>query len=248
MNEDKVFPIFYDFQRLNIPSHHTYGNSIGMFNNEIQCLIWCALNSSSGDWIEIGSHKGGSTIVLCLVRQYLKYGPTIYTFDKKYDEWFDKNINNNGFFHLIKKIEDTTPNFEAYYTKNQYLSLAFIDGFHSFKWILQDFHAIQPYLTSDCIICFHDCSPHMYSSRNIEYVDHLYSQSVTNYDKWINDESHNFLVDEAISYIMRKYGYQLLEIPVRNNEVHVKETGLTKWKRGTTSTFNSFVGISKKIR
>jgi hypothetical protein len=242
MHEEQIFPLMYDWQRFNIPSHSTHGHSIGMWGGEIKELMWSCLNSPEGNWIEVGSHKGGSSVVLCICRNFLKLGPKIFTIDPEYTEFFDQNITRGNFWNIIRKINGTSKTFKESYPDEK-ISFLFIDGWHSFKWVIQDFNNIVDNLTDKATIVFHDCSPSIYSKNNSSYIESCIKSAIDNYEKWIKDENQNFLVDEAICWLMNKYKLEQIDIPVRTNETHFKETGLKSYKHGTTSPYSSVFSV-----
>jgi predicted O-methyltransferase YrrM len=245
MHEDKILPILYDFKRFNINSHLPGPNTIGMWEGEIRQLIWCGLNAKPGNWVEIGSSNGGSAVILSLIRKSLNLGPTIYTVDTNYPALFDQNITNGGFWNIIQKINGDSFTFKNSFP-NEKISLLFIDGFHNFRWVIQDFENIKPMLVDESIICFHDTSNHIYAPNNEEYINTCLKSVNDNFTQWMNDESQNFLVDEAIVYLASKYQLQMLDISRQNPEQHFKETHLNAWKRGTTSPYSSLVAYTKK--
>lgn len=215
---------------------HSLPNAIGMWENEQACFLWAALNAPKGDFLEIGAFCGGSAVLLCLVQNYLNLDNTVISVDIDFNEMFDFNVYNRGKFVNHKKIESDS-SFVSKYLVNP-ISLAFIDGYHSFSQVLKDFKQVKPFLTPDAYILFHDVSPYIY--------DEEYRRKILNemdYNQLESDSSENFRLDEAVSYICQEYGYNIIKPPVHTDESHFEETGLNEWVRGTTSPFNSLVII-----
>lgn len=237
-----ILPLIYDFEKFNIGTHIPEKNSIGMWKNEIECLLWSSLNSQKGNWVEIGSHNGGSAVLLCLSRNSQNRGPKIYTVDINYGRYFDENISNGGYWNIIRKTNGTSKTFKESYPTEP-ISFAFIDGFHSFKWVIQDFENIVDNLVDEALISFHDVSPHLYQEKNILYLESALQSAKDNYNRWMKDESHNFYVDEAICWLMDKYKLEIISIPIRRFEFYPERTGLQKWVQGTTSPYNSLITL-----
>lgn len=239
MYEENITGLIYEFEKFNIKTHAPNQNSCGMWFNEREVLLWAALNSpqTSSNWVEIGSNHGGSSVLLCLASNLLPHQPILHTVDIEYGQFFDQNISNGGFWNKVRKICGTSRTFKECYSKP--ISFAFIDGFHSFKWVVEDFENIKDNLVDGAYIAFHDCSPHIIKENNISYKEACLKSAQENYSKWMEDQSHNFLVDEAICYLQNKYRLEHVLVPIRKYEFYPKETGLSKWEKGTTSPYNS---------
>jgi len=234
---------------------HQLPNAIGMWPNEQECLLWCALNSDlDGNWMEIGSFCGGSAVLLCLTRRMTNNkSNSVYSVDCDFEKYqaiagtqsyvgenamgmFDYNVYKRGAFQdLCRQVNCYSDNIPEHYSDDK-ISFLFIDGFHSFKQVVNDFKTVLPFMSDNSIVAFHDVSPDIKST----------SQEDIDYDRLFASEGEDFFLDEAINYILKKYkDFRLLDIPVKRNVMHQKETGLNNWVRGTTSPFNSFAAIRR---
>jgi predicted O-methyltransferase YrrM len=234
--------IMSDFGKFGIQTHGL-PNAIGLWPNEAECLVWAALNSGPGDWVEIGSFCGGSAVLLCLARRQLKLGPKVISVDNDFNPMFDLNVYNRGKFQDIhEKLEIDSNQLSAHLANESDIGLAFIDGYHSFDKVVDDFDQVYDWLSDDAIVIFHDTSPHFglesHKKETLEFVK-------KNLELLENDKEENFRIDEAIYYICKSYGFSPITIPVKKEIGHFQETGLTKWARGTTSPFNAVVAIRK---
>lgn len=222
-------------------SIHQMPNAIGMWENEQECLLWLLLNSNPNqDWLEIGAFCGGSAVLMCLAKRIVGGTGKVISVDNDYKPIFNHNVYTRGKFQDIHvKITCDSSKLQQYYSGE--ISVAFIDGYHSFSQVITDFKQLQPYLNKDSYIAFHDLSPYIHGE---EYFEKKYKYAIRNYDKLMNDSSQNFCLDEAVTIICKTHGYKLVDIPVHDYEdEHPIETGLTEWVRGTTSPFNSFGAI-----
>ena len=156
---------------------------------------------------------------------------------------FDYNVYTRGKFgSIVEKLECHSKDILQHY--NEPLSFIFLDGWHSFSTIINEFNLLQHLMTDDCIIGFHDVSPTI-TKHDPGHIMKYYTIAMSEFDTLMNSKEQDFRLDEAISYICMKYGYRIIDIPVRNDETHFPETHLTEWVRGTTSPLNSFTAIKK---
>jgi len=251
MFEDVIPTIVRQFQTYGIRPHFM-PNAIGLWPNEWECLLWCALNAPEGKWIEIGAFCGGSTVLLAHARRK-RYGTEdsagVITVDKKFEPVFDRNVFRNGrFFDVVDKREIASDDLEL---GDVPVSFAFIDGFHSFRQVVNDFDIVFKNLVPGGIVAFHDVSPRMTEEDIFEfeaYCDKIAFNVEVNKAKWYNSQEEDFRVDEAIVYLMDLNPIRRIDIPVRREITHFKETGLTEWKRGTTSPFNALCAVVRSER
>ena len=238
MHEDKIYSLLYKFRTFDIISHWM-PNAIGLWPNEQECILWLALNSDpKASWMEIGSFCGGSAVLLCSARRLVGNQPSVYSVDCDFDAhgMFDNNVyNKGGFADLSKKIECDSNNLDEHYNGDP-LSFVFIDGFHSFKQVVNDFNKVKPWLTETATVAFHDVSPDLKSNIHKEY----------DYDELFTNEDEDFRLDEAVTYILNNNEFELIDIPVKKEIKHFKETELTSWVRGKTSPFNAIAAIRRK--
>ena len=236
-----VSDIIEQFDRFGILPH-TLPNAIGMWPEEQECLVWCALQSVPGyNWLEIGSFCGGSTVLLALAKQLHDKTSQVIAVDNNFNPMFDYNVFTKGKFHnIVQKIRCDSCDILQHY--NSPLGLIFLDGWHSFSALINEFQLLQPLMSEDCIVGFHDVSPH---TTDFGYMSDRYYFAKNNFDNLINNKEQDFRIDEAVAYITTEYGYSIIDIPVRTNETHFPETHLTEWVRGETSPFNSFTAIQR---
>ncbi len=233
--------VMEEFQLFNI-KHHWMPNAIGMWPNECECFLWCAINAPEGDWLEIGSFCGGSAVLLNLLGSHTYR--TINCVDIKFSNVFYHNIHTMGKFYETILHECDSSDLRQHYEGDK-ISFAFIDGFHSYKQVLKDFIEIEPLLVKDSIVAFHDVSPNMWNDKyRTKLINDSYKYDATIHD-W-NDDSEDFRLDEAVASIIdRSNQWEWLDIPVKNEETHFDETHLTEWVRGKTSPFTSLCAIRK---
>jgi predicted O-methyltransferase YrrM len=244
MNEHHIIPTLYRWEALDYKSH-TLPCALGMWIGELECLLWCALNSPPGDWLEIGSFKGGSFTALGLAREEAGLDPTVFACDIKFDPMVEQGIINAGIGYLIQKIECNSQALNIRpELQDRKISFAFIDGWHSYNGVLQDVHAISSYLTKNAIIAFHDVSPMSYGDEALLYFKSI-KPTKEKHQKLMSDFTENFRLDEAVATLLGTGNFELVEIPIRKYEQHYKETSLKEWVRGTTSPYNSFCAIRK---
>jgi predicted O-methyltransferase YrrM len=218
---------------------HSLPNAIGLWENEQECLIWSAQQADkTKDWMEIGSFCGGSAVLLALTKEQ----PKLFSVDIDFMCIFDFNVYDRGQFDdIVYKIQCDSLKLDRYYKGD--LSFVFLDGYHSFSYVVKEFEILQRFLTKEAIVCFHDVSPKMLQ-HDQEYIDQQY-EWVKNNMGIFNATEQDFRIDEAVAYICKKHGYHILDIPVRKNIEHFQETGRTSWIRGQTSPFNAFTAIRK---
>ena len=107
LNEiDDIMDQFWGYG-LNV--HDPNGDSIGLWPEEMQRLIWCALNCPDGDFINIGSHCGGSDLLLHFCQDKRRFDRfkrgekewstgKVLSVDKRFSEYFDLNLYTRGCF------------------------------------------------------------------------------------------------------------------------------------------------------
>jgi predicted O-methyltransferase YrrM len=237
-----IKPVMDKFDLLGILPH-TKPNAIGMWPNEQECLLWAALQSQlDSAWVEVGSFCGGSTILLGLMKQHRQ--GTVTAIDAAFNPMFDLNIRRSGLTNIVK-VEDHSFAVLDNWSIHEPISFLFLDGYHSFKNVVTEFHLAQPHLLDDAIIAFHDCSPAMWNEQDPENIGDIASVALRNYDSLMESVEEDFYIDEAIAYIMVKYGYEIIDIPIREPLAYHRETGLNEWVRGRTSPHNAFTAIRK---
>lgn len=234
--------IINEFDKLGIIPH-TLPNAIGLWPNEQECLVWGATQCLSNlNFLEIGSFCGGSAILLGLTKKAFNDTGVVVSVDINFKPIVDFNIKRSQLGNILKVTCDSRYVLRYY---NNPISFAFIDGWHSFSGIMHDWEAVSSIISDDGIIMFHDVSPKMWQ-HNQEYIDQCYDYVVHNWNSLISDKEQNFRLDEAISFLCKKFNYEIINIPVRKPLAYYKETGLGCWIRGRTSPHNAIAAIRKK--
>jgi len=254
MHENLIPRLKGSFNKFKIKSH-TLPNAIGMWPNEQECFLWMLLNSNlEHNWMEIGSFCGGSAVLMCLARRITNNKPnSVYSVDCNFNNYkaisgtqsyaghdamamFDYNVYGQGqFSDLCVKVECYSDDIAENYNGEK-ISFLFIDGFHSFKQVINDFRTVLPYMSDDAIVAFHDVSPEIKQT----------AQEDIEYDEYFASNGEDFFLDEAINYILKEHPeFSLLEIPVKRDIKHSRETGLNNWVRGRTSPFNAVAAIRR---
>jgi predicted O-methyltransferase YrrM len=258
MYEEKIPELMEQFSSFGFTSHQ-YPNAIGLWPNEQESLLWLALNSPAGNFMEIGSFCGGSAVLLCLVRRMMGVGPTVFSVDRTFSDWgnaFNRNVYRVGKFKDIsKQIECDSNELDKYYD-NSPLSFVFIDGWHSFSAVLRDFEKVCPWLVPGAIVAFHDTAPQPYKKGQIE---HYYRRAVENYKEWTqvelpvwqgsvsvkeyheSEKSQDFLIDEALAYLLKTHNCQLVNIPVIDGSTHFDRVPV--YRHGSTSPYHGLAAI-----
>jgi predicted O-methyltransferase YrrM len=92
-NNTVVDNIIDEFDRFGILPH-SLPNAIGMWPNEQECLVWCALQADPFyNWLEVGSFCGGSAILLALVKQKRGNGKyKLFSVGNNFNPLFDYNV------------------------------------------------------------------------------------------------------------------------------------------------------------
>ncbi len=184
--------------------------------------------------MEIGSFCGGSAALLCIARKERALGPTVVCVDRTFSGWnnaFKKNIFRVGkFTDICSTLEIDSADLQSHY-KDKFaskpISLAFIDGWHSFSAILRDFQQIEPFLIEGAFVVFHDVAPQPYNYEDLaNFTDRAlkYKEQWTAapLDKWAgknlsqaeyhqSEAQQDFLLDEAVAYILHSGSHKLIQ-------------------------------------
>lgn len=239
--EKTITRVMEQFKLFNI-KYHWMPNAIGMWPNECECLLWCAMNAPDGDWVEIGSFCGGSAVLLNLIKEdFLILDNKIHCVDIEFSNVFYHNVHTTGRFYDTVLHECDSANLR-YDFKDGPVSFALIDGYHSYQQVLWDFFELEPLLVDGAIVAFHDLSPKMWDSTQRLGLQVTSSKFNSEHDRVGED----FRLDEAVSYILNsKPKWEWLDIPIKTDETHFDETHLKEWVRGKTSPFTSLGAIRK---
>ena len=215
---------------------HQYPNAIGLWKNEQQSLCYYGLIANTNyNWMEIGSFCGGSATILCLTKKrikqlYIPNDPNIINFNNKVisvDRNFITQDDPMAYMMFMKNMEEFPEMSEQvgcdsrllpeYYNGDK-ISLAFIDGWHSFKGALIDFQNVFPWLTKDAIVIFHDVAQQPWTD---DFIDKNYEIAKNKYNEFMaeqlpnpNPQQQMYNLDELVSYIMKEYDYELVKNPI----------------------------------
>jgi len=235
-------PIVAAFDQLGILPH-SLPNAIGMWPNEQECLVWSALQCNPDEnWWEVGSFCGGSTILLGFAQESLDGKGNIISVDPAPRPIMDLNIKRAKLNNRVVRCKITSA--KALSKNDSPISFLFLDGWHSFSAVLSEFEAAKPHLTDDAVIAFHDVSPKMWNYDK-QYAHQCFDYTIKNWNQLINSSEQDFRIDEAVIYLCKEYGYEIINIPVREPLAYHKETNLDRWVRGRTSPHNAFTAIRK---
>jgi predicted O-methyltransferase YrrM len=199
-------------------SCHGYPNPIGLWPNEQRTLLWVCMQANPyANWMEIGSLAGGSTTLMCLARRQRMARGHVIAIDRAFEPRFDENIKLGGFDDVCKKIICDSTYLPEYYNGDK-LSLAFIDGWHSFKGCLLDFQMVNLWMQPGGYVLFHDACQQPFPAQRL---NELYDEALMRYDLWMGERLPNlkamqqtYHVDHAIAWIVKKYGYRIINVPV----------------------------------
>ncbi len=221
-----------------------YPNAIGLWPEEQLSLLWLALNATAGNFLEIGSFCGGSAVLLNIARRVNCDGPHTICVDRTFTGWnnaFQKNVFRVGKFKdICTTLEIDSADLQSHY-KHQFagqpITLAFIDGWHSFAAILRDFEQIEPFLVTGSFVVFHDVAKQPYSLETLgEFTDRAlkYKEEWTAapLDKWSgknlgvaeyhqSEAQQDFLLDEAVAYILHSNSHK--EVRYEDGSVRCQE-------------------------
>jgi hypothetical protein len=205
--------------------------------------MWCQFQAPVANSVVIGSHNGGSELVIGLVKAYIQKSTNstyedIFSIDIKFNDFYDLAISRLKKRVIADIIEwEMNSNDFAIRYKNYTddpIGLVFIDGFHSFKQCLSDFLQIKDFLMSGSIVCFHDASP-IFPKIGLHIQIDLNK---------LNNIEEDFEIDAAISWILQEFPEFIeLEIPLGQNCDRRRETGRQNWEKCKTSSYNSLFGI-----
>jgi cephalosporin hydroxylase len=239
---------------------HQYPLVIGVWPEEIKWFVELCLCAPTGDFLEVGSHHGGSAVLMAISRQYQDRGPTIFCNDIKFTKTFDRNLFGVGkMAHLINKIEDNSLNLKIHLDElKPSISLAFLDGWHSFRAVVSEFNSIKDYLVDGALLLFHDTEANFhsqvdeYTRRAYSYMDRFLATDMPAVDPNDLKSYHeaerlqDFEIGAAVAWIKEEYELELIEIPDRFKCDYTKITGPPK--RGTTGGHNAISALRWKTQ
>jgi hypothetical protein len=269
--EDAINEIMEEFAIFGFKSH-MYPNVSGMWEEEQRSLLWLCLTSPRGfdSFLEIGSHCGASAVLMCLASRFflkhaegIKIPRLVYSVDINFDAFggaFKKNLYRIGKYQDIHKIiECNSVNLQLWDHIETMPSIgcALVDGWHSYKAVINDFLRVDPFIVDSGYVVFHDTAPQPYKEGQLE---EFYKRSLAHHDEWMQEvipdvdsanlqnyhaaeQQQNFFLDEAIAYILNNYNYELVNIPIPSYAPHFDRVPV--YKHGSTSPFHSLAAIRK---
>jgi cephalosporin hydroxylase len=212
---------------------------------------------------------GGSAVLMCLAKRLLGGTGKITSVDIDFSSFqraFNRNVYRIGKFQDIHtKMEMSSFDLPTRFNQLEGIgcppefSLAFIDGWHSFKGVLTDFNAVDTYMKPGAIVLFHDTYPQPYPEGKIlEFTRDMFKH----YDEWMGEElpgdekfssqqeyyqaekKQNFRIDEAVAFILEERPYELINLPTIHGQTHFDR--VKEYTHGTTSPYPGIVAIRKK--
>lgn len=231
-----ITSIYQDFVGYGLNSHFPGPNTLGLFPEEIFRLIWCELENDNNNSAVLGSHNGGSELIIALTKRYKGDKSQIFSVDIKFGDFFELNrtrLKNKTGIELVKWEIDSKEFGQLYgaFTSDN-LGLVLIDSLHKFSHIIGEFNGIKNLIVEDGIVLFHDCSP-IYPKAGIPYSKEMF-----------NTDYEDFFVDESISYIVdHNPEFKDYRIPICETMNRNQETQLDKWVRGKTSPNQALYAI-----
>jgi len=128
-------------------------------------LIAQMICDTEGDHLEVGTAYGGTLFAAIKAMEYCNrkgkvvsiepFGEDIRnTLHKAVEKEFWNNVKHFGYADRIEHIKKNTRPGSEYPIKNRRFATAFIDGDHSFEYVLNDWNNIKNMV--DCYIMFHD--------------------------------------------------------------------------------------------
>ena len=142
-------------------------------------LLYNLAKKCKGNIVEIGSYKGGSTVILAkgLKEPYKVYAIDPHNMDKNFEstlEFFNRNIRKEKVSDKIIPIIKTSE--KAIKEWNKKIHFLWIDGDHRYFQVKKDFLLWEPFLRIGEIIAFHDtCESKNKSPAKIPIGKNIYS-------------------------------------------------------------------------
>lgn len=249
---------------------HQYPDVIGLWEEEQRYLVSLALQAPAGNWIEIGSHCGGSACLLATAIRNERPGTKLQCVDIDFEGFggaFKRNVYKKGKFDDVvftrqlntKNLKDDLDYWGDLGALDKGYSFLYIDGWHTFRAVITEFEAAKPFLVSGAIVAFHDLSP-----RNTWVLEDAAYRAKANYDIWMKSEmpdidggdlqkfhatesQQDFLILEALAYILdNNPEFELLPLP---KEFECDYSHLTggPYRHSSTSPNNALAAIRKKV-
>ena len=236
------------FETLAIPYHGLINtpNTIGLFEGEANRLLFAADKADKDKtWVNIGSHNGGSDILLELLKREKGGSGFVVSVDCNFSPFFDINLSRVGdYTSLNYKMEINSNLFQETFEKSdipQDIGFAFVDGFHSFRQVVEDTKQLIPFLSPGTVICYHDCGPIFNDkARRAEVIA---SCEKGCFDGLFDSQIEDFCVDEALVYMINEMEFEYYDIPIDINASYFQQAGRDQYIRGETSPFNSLQAL-----
>lgn len=197
----------------------------GAWIGHIPFASWITATLKPKNFVELGTHTGGSYLAFCQTIKNLNlstksYAVDIWSGDEHsgfYGEEIYLNLRNmhdpiyNSFSQLLKmSFDDALSNFE-----NNSIDLLHIDGFHTYEAVKHDFEAWLPKISSRGVVLLHDTNVY---ERNFG-VHRLYKELSNFYPCF--DFKHSYGL--GVVLVGSDYNSELLNLATSNERYHEAE-------------------------
>ena len=128
-------------------------------------LIAQMICNTKGKHLEIGTAYGGTLFAAIRAMEYCKRNDKVVsiepfgedrrnTLHKAVEKEFWNNVRHFGYEDRIEHIKKNTRPGDKYPVRNRHFATAFIDGDHSYEYVLNDWNGVKDIV--DCYVMFHD--------------------------------------------------------------------------------------------
>lgn len=229
--------VYRKLQSIGLYHHHPYG--LGMWREELLDLLAHAKENVGENFLEIGSWNGFSSVALCLIQSLVPdESKKVFSVDASFSPFYDLHLKRS---RVTNNVKCEVSSFDLDLRDKGLFSFAFIDGYHSYSAIINDFYKVLPYLTEKCTICFHDVSPMLFDPS---YLDKM-KEVVEHTQRWESSTYEDFRLDEAIGRILVENPEFYPDNKNKTDCEYINRTGRPQWIRGMTSSYNSLFAISR---
>jgi len=219
------------FSQIGLFSHNPY-NGIGLWLEEQELLL--TLVGESKKYLEIGSHNLGSALLVERHAKTNEINREVFAVDLQFSPWAQLNYSRAK--SDLTQIQCNSNDILSYEKDLAGVDFVFIDGYHSFSQVINDFNAAEKLMTNGGIIAFHDTSPYL---NKEEHRKKCLEFAKNNFHELITSEEEDFYVDEAICFLVDQYqkksNVRINWIDCTLECYHPRETRLNGWIRGKTS-------------
>lgn len=229
---------------------HNPLNGVGLWPEEMDLLV-SLLPQKDYVYLETGSWNGGSLLLSHYHRTANNLKGIDIGVDPNFSPYFDLNMNRAGCKTIQyggNKVKFTGTakdaaklEYELFVDDPITIDVLYIDAYHSFRNILEDYYAFKPYLTKNATIIFHDTSPRL---QKPEQRQEILKWTLDNLDYLKNLDYEDFFCDEAVCYLEHTEPVEHIDCSIEC--YHPNETGLTSWIRGKTSPHSAIAAFRFK--